>query len=605
MVPAVGIAPTRSDVLIMLLDLEHVHLGRPDRTLINDLSLSVKAGDRLGIVGLNGCGKSSLLRVMAAIDAPDRGEVRFARGVRVGVVDQNPRLTAGTVRGAVGDGWEASAVLDRLGMTPFVDRDVTTLSGGQARRVALARCLVDEHDVLLLDEPTNHLDLGAIEWLEDRLVKFNGGMVLVTHDRHLLDRLTTRVLEIDRGGTYLHVPSGKNRVSGYAAYLEARAIREEQAVVAEQTRKNLATRELAWLRRGAPARTAKPKARIESATALVITRAADAARSGELDLASLGTTRLGNKVASVRGVGHRYGDNWVVRNVDFDLEPGDRLGFAGDNGTGKTTLLDIIAGRLVPTEGSIDIGLTVQIGYLDQKGVELDPELRVRNAVAGPHRDPNHEDSRLMERFWFTGDTQWATIGQLSGGERHRLQLLLVLAQKPNVLLLDEPTNDLDLDTLRVLEDFLDDWPGAVLTVSHDRTFLDRVVEHLYVLDGRGLNEVRGGVAGWLAGRAAPTVFMAASAAPKPNASPKTKPATEPGGAKSRSHYTLSKLLDQAERKLAKATAQREAAAAAFALAKPSDHEALTRLAHDLAIAEACVAEAEEEWLHLAEERDG
>ena len=583
----------------MLLDLSDIRIGRPDRVLIEDLSLSLKAGDRLGVVGLNGCGKSSLLRVMAGVDVPDRGTVRYGRSVRVGVVDQTARLECGSVRSAVGAGWEAEAVLDRLGMSPFIDRDVDTLSGGQARRVALAQCLVNEHDLLLLDEPTNHLDLEAIEWLEERLEKFTGAIVLITHDRHLLDSLTTRVLEIDRGGTYLHIPAGQHRMSGYAAYLEARAVREEQAVSAEQSRKNLALRELAWLRRGAPARTSKPRARIEAATALIHSRPQAAARSGELDLASLGSTRLGNKVVSVRGVSHRYDEQWVLHNVDFDLEPGDRLGIAGDNGTGKTTLLDILAGMRTPTEGHVEMGSTVQVGYLDQKGIELDLDQRVRNAVAGPHREPNHEDSRLMERFWFTGDTQWATIGQLSGGERHRLQLLLVLAQKPNVLLLDEPTNDLDLDTLRVLEDFLDDWPGTVLTVSHDRTFLDRVVEHLFVLDDSGLREVRGGVAGWLADRAA----AAPGAAPAKPASTHNGATSVNAAPKQRSHYTLSKLLDQAERRLAKLTAERDSKSAELGQVGPTDHARLAQVAHDVALAHAAMAAAEDEWLALAEER--
>ena len=570
---------------VALVDLESVQIRRPDRVLIERLSLSINPGDRIGIVGLNGCGKSSLLRVMAGVDEPDAGVVRFGRDARIGFIEQVPQLSPGTVRSAVGEGWEASAALDRLGMTPFVDQDVSTLSGGQTKRTALAAKLVREHDLLLVDEPTNHLDLGAIDWIEEWLLRFQGGLVLVTHDRHLLDRLTNRIVEIDRGGTYVHA-------GGYGAYLEARALRDEQAATNEQARRNLARTELAWLRRGAPARTRKPKARIDAAKATIDARPQAAARGGHLDLAQLGTTRLGSKVIELSGISHRYGDLTVLRDLDLDIEPGDRIGIVGDNGVGKSTLLDIVAGRLTPTAGTIDIGSTVRVGYLDQRGLDLDPTLRVRNAVAGPHREPNHEDSRLLERFWFTGDTQWAPIGQLSGGERHRLQLVLLLAEKPNVLLLDEPTNDLDLDTLRVLEDFLNDWPGAVVTVSHDRTFLDRVVDFLFVADGSGaLRELRGGVAGWLAERA--TTPRSTSVAPK------SLSGTRPP--KQRTQSTLKRLLDQAEKALTKATRERDAAAAALI---GVGHPELVALAEKLAKADAAVIAAEEAWIALAEEAE-
>ncbi len=436
--------------------------------------------------------------------------MRWGRGVRIGFLAQNPVLPGGTVREAVGGGWQGEAMLDRLGMAPLLDAATGELSGGEAKRTALAGLLVGEHEVLILDEPTNHLDLDAIQFLEDWLAAFRGGLVLVTHDRHVLDKVTTKVLELDRGTAYLHVPTGWQAGSGYAAYLAGRAEREERAEVAEQVRKNLATRELAWLRRGAPARTSKPKARIATATALVEGRAQAAAREGDLGLA-MGSKRLGTKGIELIDVSFTWPDgtpdgNSVIEPCSLVFEPGDRVGVVGANGAGKSTLLDLLAGRLTPTTGRVDRGATVQIGYYDQLGRDLDLTQRVRDAVAGDKGEPSLADVGLMRRFWFDGDAQFAPIGTLSGGERRRLQLLLTLVPQPNVLLLDEPTNDLDLDTLRALEDFLDDWPGIVVTVSHDRAFLDRVTDELLALDGRGgVRWVRGGVSAWLAQRAAAT----------------------------------------------------------------------------------------------------
>ncbi|HVF75925.1 MAG TPA: ABC-F family ATP-binding cassette domain-containing protein [Acidimicrobiales bacterium] len=576
---------------MILVDLDRAAASRPGRPLFTDLSLTVADGDRLGVIGLNGTGKSTLLRVIAGCDEPESGAVRRGRGARVGFLAQRPDLPPGTVQAAVGDGWEAAAVLDRLGMSGVLDADVATLSGGQAKRVALARLLVEEPDLLVLDEPTNHLDIDAIAWLEDRLARHRGGLVLVTHDRHVLDRVTTRVLELDRGRGYVHE-------GGYAGYLEGRAVRAEQEATAESVRRNLATRELAWLRRGAPARTRKPKARIAAATAVVEGRQAAAARPDELQL-HFGTPRLGDKVVELTGVGHAF-DRVLFDGVDLDLDPRERLGIIGRNGSGKSTLLDVIAGRLAPLRGTVERGPTVRIGYYDQAGATLDPEQRVRDAVAGPTRKPSWEDAALLERFWFDRDAQWAPIGLLSGGERRRLQLLLVLAARPNVLLLDEPTNDFDLDTLRVLEDFLEDWPGALVVVSHDRAFLERTVEDALLLDGeRSAARVPGGYAAWEDAR---RKQMAAAGTPVRATAP-TPPRERPKRT-GRSPSTLHRLLRTAEREVADFTARRDELNAAL-VAAGADHEALTRLGTELADVQGLLDAAELCWLELAEEAEG
>ncbi|NCY16289.1 MAG: ABC transporter ATP-binding protein, partial [Actinobacteria bacterium] len=464
---------------MILVDLETVTMSRPGRPLFSDLSLTVSTADRIGIVGLNGCGKSTLLSVVTGEREPESGLVRRGRGVRIAALAQRPSLPAGTVLAAVEAAaeqpWEAAAVLDHLGMSPLLGADTSRLSGGQAKRVALARALVAESDLLVLDEPTNHLDIDAIAWLEERLAAYRGGLIMVTHDRHVLDRVTTKVLEIDRGRGYTHE-------GGYGSYLEGRAEREDRAASDEATRRNLARKELAWLRRGAPARTSKPRARIDAATTLIETRAEPPARSGIPDL-WFGTPRLGDRVVELEGVafGHDPAAP-LFSGVDLALDPRERLGLVGPNGVGKSTLLDLIAGRLRPQAGTVEHGSTVRVGYYDQVGATLDPTQRVRDAITGGHRIPDWQDAALLESFWFDSDAQWAPIELLSGGERRRLQLLLVLAAKPNVLLLDEPTNDLDIDTLRVLEEFLDDWPGALIVVSHDRAFLERTVADVMVI---------------------------------------------------------------------------------------------------------------------------
>jgi len=586
---------------VILVDATAVCASRPTKKLFDDVSLTISSGERLALVGINGTGKSTLLRVLAGQDAPESGTVRFGRDVRIIMLEQDPRLDGGTVRTAAGGTWESDAVLDRLGMGLMLDVPVERLSGGQAKRVALARALMTPSDLLILDEPTNHLDIDAIAWLEDQLASYTGGLLLVTHDRHVLDRVTNRILELDRGRAHIHE-------GGYQSYLDAKVVRDEQAAGAEKVRKNLARTELAWLRRGAPARTSKPKARIATATALVEGRAEAAARSGELDLHAE-VPRLGDVVVELVGVGHRWTPDgpWLLHDVELRLDPRERLGVVGVNGTGKSTLLDIMARRIVPEVGEVTWGSTVRLATYDQHGRDLDGNLRVREAIAGPNRPPDHRDAALAESFWFDGDAQWAPISSLSGGERRRLQLVLTLAQHPNVLLLDEPTNDLDLDTLRALEDFLEGWPGALVVVSHDRAFLERVVADVVVLDGTGTVARRpGGYAAWeeerRAGRrrsgGALTLSDGSGSARRSPGPVGAGPAASGAGGKSASPSTLRHRLRAAERAVAAAQERHDELVAR--LATVTDHELLADLGHDLADAVAKLSDAEEAWLAVA-----
>ncbi|MGC8512277.1 MAG: ABC-F family ATP-binding cassette domain-containing protein [Acidimicrobiales bacterium] len=586
--------------MAILADLQAVAVRRSDRTLFEELSVTVAHGDRVGVVGINGAGKSTLLRVLAGVDRPDTGTVRYGSGVTIGYLEQNPELPDGTVGSAVGDGWEAAATLDRLGMGQLTGSQCRTLSGGQRKRVALARVLTHPADLLVLDEPTNHLDLATVVWLAERLAKWRGGLVLVSHDRHLLDALCTRMVELDRGRDFSHEGS-------YSAYLESRALREVKASSAEATRRNLARRELEWLRRGAPARSRKPQARVDAAKALINSRPQAAARPTKLGLA-MGTPRLGDKVISCEDVSYRYSGSqpMVLDGISLSIGPGERLGVLGANGTGKTTLLDLIAGVRKPVSGRIDTGSTVTVGYYSQSGVELDADARVRDLVAGDFKAPGSpEDNLLMESFWFSGELPFARVSTLSGGERRRLQLLVVLASQPNVLLLDEPTNDLDLDTLRVLEDFLDDWPGALVAVSHDRAFLERSVDRIVALDARGsLREVPGGLAAWIAEAATPTRPGARGVLAGVAETPANSPAgrSAPRSARSepaRPQRPTGRALREVEKKLAGATRIRDVLAEK--LASTSDHREAAEIAARLADASAQVDSLEETWLEIAE----
>ena len=580
---------------MICVDADAIGVAQPDKVLFDGVSLTVSRGDRVAIVGINGSGKSTLARILTGEAQPDRGVVRFGRGVRIAHLDQDPKLPAGSVRDHLGDHWEVAAVATSLGVQPLLDRQTHELSGGQAKRVALALALVGDFDLIVLDEPTNHLDLEAIEWLERRLAASAAALVFITHDRHLMDRLTTggasgsgRVVELDRGGAFVH--RAEPNTSAYAAYLDGRAAREERNAQEESTRRILARRELEWLRRGAPARSTKPKARLRSATEIVSGGpAGQGLRDADL-LLDVGTSRLGNQVLELTGVAQAYGERTVFSGLDLMIEPGARLGVVGPNGSGKSTLLDIIAGRTEPAAGTVRRGTTVVTGYADQQTTTLDPDARVLDIVAGPLRQPDWQDKALLDRFWFDGTAQYAPVRMLSGGERRRLQLVMVLATRPNLLVLDEPTNDLDLDTLRALEGFLDEWPGALVVASHDRTFLDRTVDHvLAIADDGSLRRVPGGVQGWLAERDAPTPKPAPSAPSSPRASAPRGP----------SPSTIGRRLRDTEQAITKA--QRSVDRLREALAGTTDHRELASVGAELAAAQAELDRLEEQWLELAE----
>ncbi len=582
---------------MILIDATDVTMIRPGRDLFRDVSVTISTGDRIGLVGLNGTGKSSLIDVLIGNREPESGSVRRGRDVRIAALDQNPDLGSGTVRDAVthvgGESWEIDAVLDKLGMGGREDTPVAQLSGGEAKRVALARALVHPSDLLILDEPTNHLDVDAIEWLEKRLSAYKGGLLLVTHDRHVLDRVTNRVLELDRGSAFVHE-------GGYDAYLEGRALREEQAAQAEKVRANLARTELAWLRRGAPARTSKAKARIRSATEIVNARPQEAARSGSLDL-HFGTPRLGNDVIDLSNVEFAHPDHDpLFRGVQLAIDPRERLGIVGSNGTGKSTLLDVISGQREPTNGTVTIGSTVVMELFDQRGIELNPQMRVWQAVVGEDAvKPDWPDVQLMESFWFDSDAQYAPIELLSGGERRRLQLLITLARKPNVLLLDEPTNDLDLDTLRVLEGFLEDFPGAVIVVSHDRAFLERTVDDVIVFDGGGsVSRLPGGYEAYDKLRRSQNASSKNDSTKRTSDAPKKS--KNSGG---RSASTIRHELKTVEKDMARLDKKRTTLTADLEAAG-SDHEELMRVSDLLTPVVAEIETLEERWLELSEEAD-
>jgi ATP-binding cassette subfamily F protein uup len=580
-----------------LISLEKTAKAYAHRTLLDGVSLGVSAGDRIGVVGRNGAGKSTLLGLLAGRVTPDTGRVAMAAGLRLGYLPQADQLT-GTVgeivfgpgHGAAGTPWEADprtrAIMAEL--LPGIGTGIAAarLSGGERRRVALASLLVADRDVLLLDEPTNHLDLEAIDWLGRHLRDRGSAVVVVSHDRWLLDHVCERTWEVDRG--QVHSADG-----GYSAYVLAEAERERSEEAAERRRRNLARKELAWLQRGARARTTKAKFRVEAANALI---AAEPPPRDTVELTRLATARLGKTVIDLEDVSVSAGERTLLDHVTWRLGPGDRVGVVGVNGSGKTSLLRVLDGEGSPglrADGTIVRGKTVRLAHLSQELAELDPDQRVREAVEEIRLrirvgDRELSAGQLLERLGFPAERQWTRVGDLSGGERRRVQLLRLLMDEPNVLLLDEPTNDLDIETLTELEDLLDGWPGTLVVVSHDRYFLERVTEHVVALLGDGaLSFLGGGVDEYL------HRIRAALAAPDP-----ARPAaqTRPAAAGER---TARKELQRLERQLGRLS-EREADLAAQLAANATDYEKLTSLGAELRATQAEKSDLEDRWLTVA-----
>jgi ABC transport system ATP-binding/permease protein len=583
-----------------LVTLEAATKAYGPRVLLDRVSLGVAAGDRTGVVGRNGAGKTTLLRALAGRGELDSGRATRARGLDIGYLPQAEAL-AGPVRDLVFGSlpeheWAADARSRSViaALLPGIDTRAAAeqLSGGERRRVALAALLLRPHDLLLLDEPTNHLDIVAIRWLAGYLRDHGRTFVVVTHDRWFLDTVTDRTWEVADG--QVHAYEG-----GYSAYVLARAERARIAEAADQRRRNLLRKELAWLRRGPPARTSKPKFRLDAAAALI---ADEPPPRDSVELSRLATARLGKTVLELEDVSLRAGSRPLLDHVTWRLGAGERVGVIGVNGSGKTTLLQLLAGVLpgpVSASGRVARGQTVRIGYLTQEPPLTDPGLRVLEAaeqVRGLVTLGRREMSagQLLDRLGLRGERQWVRVSELSGGERRRLQLMLVLLDEPNVLLLDEPTNELDIDTLTELEDLLDGWPGSMVAVSHDQYFLERACDHVVALLDGALPYLPGGVQEYLdliSGQA-PRAAPAAARAPGSAASPAAR------------QRAAQKELGRLERQLDRVSG-REAELTVALTEHASDYARLIDLGAQLRAVQDEKADLEERWLALAEELSG
>ena len=489
----------------MLLNMERVCKTYGDRWLMDDVTFYMKDGDRVGVVGVNGCGKSTFLKLAAGKESPDSGRVSYDPNVRLGYLPQDPPFDPeNTVMEQVEAGldptareiarYEAVEILTRLGITDTEQR-MGALSGGQRKRVALAACLVHPADLLLLDEPTNHLDAEMIGWLEDYLQGFRGGILLVTHDRYFLERVADRTMEISFGKVYLYE-------GGYSAYLDGKARREEMDAASERKRQTTLRRELQWVLQGPCARGTKSRERLERYEKLKAAQPPQA--EGSLEPIRAMSSRLGKKTVELCNVSKAFDGKWVLKDFSYLLQRDDRVGIVGGNGAGKSTLLNLIAGNLTPDSGTVTLGDTVKLGYFSQHAQELNPNMTALDYVKEQGDRIETPDgmmtaSRLMEKFLFPGPLQHRLIGRLSGGEKRRLFLLGILASAPNVLLLDEPTNDLDIATMTALESYLETFPGAVVAVSHDRYFLDRLCRRIFAVEPGGqVREYPGGYTDYL-----------------------------------------------------------------------------------------------------------
>ena len=583
----------------MLLSAEQLSKSYGTRVLLDDASLYLERGDKVGVVGLNGAGKSTLLRLLSGAEEPDGGTVRLDPNVRLEYLPQNPvfpgehTVLEQVVLGLSGDDralaeYEGKMILSRLGVSRF-DQPVGQLSGGERRRVALAAVLSRPCDVLVLDEPTNHLDSDMVLWLEDYLKKWKGALAMVTHDRYFLERIVTRIAEVEDGRLFFYE-------GNYDKYLSRKAERLEQEKAGERKRQALLRREYQWVMQGPTARGTKSRERLERYEALKAQTGP--AEKSTLEL-SARSSRLGKKTIELRHVTKAFDGRTVLRDFDCMLLRDDRIGIVGANGSGKSTLLNLIAGDLIPDGGEIEVGETVRVGYFRQEVPDMDGDTRVIDYVkAIGNRIETPEGmltaSQLLEQFLFPAEEQWSPICKLSGGEKRRLYLLSVLAAAPNVLLLDEPTNDLDLQTLAALEDYLDSFPGAVVTVSHDRYFLDRVARRVFAVEGDGtVKGYPGGYTEYLEARRADE----AERAPRP-AAPEKKADRPAGPKKLKFSYNEQREFETIDADIATLEAQL-AQVQADQAAQATDYVALQELQAKQAELEAALEQKMDRWVYL------
>lgn len=492
-----------------LLTMEHVTKAYTDRVLLDDVAFGINENEKIGVIGINGMGKSTLLKIVAGVEEYDSGKLSMGNTVKICYLPQTPvfgeeeTVLQAAVRGIISDTdqWtmeaEAKSMLNQLGFSDYEEK-MSHMSGGQKKRVALVNALLTPADILVLDEPTNHLDNAMSEWLEEYLIRFRGAILMVTHDRYFLDRVANRIVEVDHGNLY-------NYPGSYSEFVKLKEERQNMALATQRKRKSLLRTELEWLSRGARARSTKQKAHIDRIKAMQEMKDIQEERRVAMDSVA---SRMGNKTIEVSGLCKSYGDKKLIDNYEYIFLKNDRIGIIGPNGCGKSTLLKMIYGNVKPDAGTIEIGQTIRMGYFSQENEEMDGKMRVIDYVkeVGEYiqtSDGRITASQMLENFLFDGAMQWSPIGKLSGGERRRLFLLRVLMSSPNVLILDEPTNDLDIQTLTILEDYLDRFDGIIIIVSHDRYFLDRTMKRIFAFEGDGkLRQYEGGYTDYAARKA-------------------------------------------------------------------------------------------------------
>jgi ABC transport system ATP-binding/permease protein len=590
--------------------LDQVSFRYSDRELFGNVTLTISEREKVGIVGGNGAGKSTMLRMLAGLETPDSGIVSRKNGIFVAYLPQDPPISPdATLMEQVLKGYsamtsgkreaaeyQAKTILTRLGFSDF-DKRTGNLSGGEKKRVALAAALLDPSEVLLLDEPTNHIDSGMVDWLEEYLQAYKGTLLLVTHDRYFLDRVCGRIIEISSG----HVI---NYCTNYSGYLERKAAMEEMDAATVRKQKSLFKKELAWIRRGARARSTKAKGRVQQFDLLKTDIESSEGFRSPLEMTSL-SSRLGKKILSVEHLYKSYAGKTVVRDFSYMLLRDDRIGIIGPNGCGKTTLLRLLSGEILPDSGMLEKGDTVRIGYFAQHCPAFDPQKRVIDAVRDIAEivhmpDGDVSASKMLERFLFVSGDQYQQIFRLSGGEKRRLYLLQILMQAPNVLLLDEPTNDFDIDTLTVLEDYLEAFQGAVIAVSHDRYFLDKVAYRLFSFENDGIYPYQGGYDAYRQARAAKDAPVPAEPLAQPKEPcPRLRERREPVRMTFREqqdYETIEGTISELEQKIESLAVSLEASA--------SDYIKLMALAKEKEETEALLENAMSRWVYLHDLRD-